>query len=77
MGVNCAFEIAETLPQRIMIRNIMIDMLKICFIDNPKTLDLICITMGNDCKKKGFGLYQNKSLRNQFCEAVSLNCARK
>ena len=52
-------------------------MLKIYFIDNPKALiDLICITMGNDCKKKGFGLYQNKSLRNQFCEAVSLNCKK-
>jgi len=52
MGVDCAFEIAETLPQRITIKNIMTDMLKICFIDNPKALiDLICITMGIECKE--------------------------
>jgi len=78
MGVNCAFEIAETLPQRITIKNIITGMLKICFIDNPKALiDLICITIGDDCKEIGFGLFQIKSLSNQFCEAVSLNCARK
>jgi hypothetical protein len=63
MGVNCACEIAETLPQRIMIRNIMTDMLKICFIDNPKALiDLICITMGNDCKEnRVWGISEQRS----------------
>jgi hypothetical protein len=77
MGVNCAFEIAETLPQRITIKNIITGILKICFIDNPKALiDLICITMGIECEENRL-LYQNKSLRNQFCEAVSLKCARK
>ena len=78
MGVNCASEIAETLPQRITIKNIITGMLKKCFIDNPKALiDLICITIGDDCKKIGFGLHQKKSLRNEFSEAVTLKCGRK
>ena len=48
------------------------------FIDNPKALiDLICITIGDDCKKIGFSLHQKKSLRNEFCEAVPLKCGRK
>jgi hypothetical protein len=53
-------------------------MLNICFIDNPKALiDLICITMGIECKENRLGLYQNKSPRNQFREAVTLKCGRK